>query len=158
LDPVAPAGIGEDRAPVVEVAGPGGAAVGVEGLEELVGGAVADPTLRDAGEDQAGGGLGGGGGGVGGKGDGGAAGRGGVPGQVEEARAVEARGELPVGPGPGAGVVARPGELRIAGVPRPHVENAVDHEQAARLAAGLAVALGLLAAGRAEVDAGEAVR
>src|SRR5206468_3071734 len=48
--------------------------------------------------------------------------------KVEEGRAAEAASEPPVAPGPCLAVIARPGELRIAGVADEGVQDTIDHQ------------------------------
>src|SRR5690606_8718532 len=60
--------------------------------------------------------------------------------EVEKRGAAEAGGEGPIGPGPGLAMVARPGELRIAGVAGEQVKNAVDHQHTAGFLATWTVA------------------
>src|SRR5262249_34468436 len=128
---VAPPLVGEDRAAVGDVLRPLRVVLPVEAGEELIGVAFLDLPLGharqhhaigrrvravgirrvDVHEVVAGAGV--------------------VLAEVEERRAAEAGRELPRGPVPRRAVVLRPGELRVAGVARPQIEDAVDAEDAA---------------------------
>jgi hypothetical protein len=58
---------------------------------------------------------------------------------------------------PGAPAIVRPDDLRIAGVAHPHIEDAIHHQDAARLGTFLAVASSLHGCG-AEIDSTEVRR
>ena len=147
---VAPATISKDRAALGELARPLRRASGIDAFEELIGAAFPESSAGNAGEHHPVGRL------VGAVGVRGidvnkTVPRAGiVPAEAEERRAAEARGELPVGPGPRAPVVRRPREPGVARVARPEVEHAIDRNHAARLAASLAVPV-LFERRRAEV-------
>src|SRR5262249_27934765 len=76
--------------------------------------------------------------------------------EVQKRRASEAGREGPAGPLPRSAVVLRPGELRVAGVPRPQIQDALDADQAASLPGPGPVA-GLFAAFGTDGDAAEVI-
>ena len=65
--------------------------------------------------------------------------------KVEKCGTAEAAGEFPIAPRPGLAVIARPGELRIAGVANEGVQHAIDHQHSASFFAARPIA-GLLKA------------
>src|SRR5262249_46607729 len=151
---VAAAFVLEHWAAVSDLLRPQGLPLAVQAAEELVGRALRNPPLGDAGQHHAVGrhigavrvgriGV-----------DPLIAGAGVILAEIEERRTAKAGAEFPVGPFPALAVVLRPGELRVAGVARPQVQHAAHAEDAAGLLRPGAVA-DLLAGRGADVLAFE---